>query len=197
MPTLNIKPSHKPIKNYYIELEKYAQFGEQNEGTVRAAFQNLLQHCCGQSDLTLLCEKTDYTPEKRRVTPDGEIVDTYSNQSFPFYTYDEDGTNRRENITDWALTEFRRHYSDGTITKWDIFHYTYGLLHHPTYREKYQANLKRDLPHIPTPLAPLDRGVAADFWEFANAGALLADLHVNYESQPEYSDLKFIGLTQF
>ena len=31
----------------------------------------------------------------------------------------------------------------------DIFHYIYGILHHPDYREKYQANLKRDLPHIP------------------------------------------------
>ena len=120
-------------------------------------------------------------------------------QCFPFYTYDEDGTNRRENITDWALAEFRNRYSDDTITKWDIFHYTYGLLHHPTYRKKYQANLKRDLPHIPTPLAsnppisPLIKGagIAADFWGFANAGAQLADLHVNYESQPEYSDLKF------
>ncbi|MYA69274.1 N-6 DNA methylase, partial [Candidatus Poribacteria bacterium] len=50
-------------------------------------------------------------------------------QSFPFYTYDEDGTNRRENITDWALAEFRNHYGDDTITKWDIFHYNYGLLH--------------------------------------------------------------------
>ena len=110
-------------------------------------------------------------------------------QSFPFYTYDEDGTNRRENITDWALTEFQTHYGDDNITKWDIFHYTYGLLHHPGYREQYQENLKRDLPHIPTPLAPLDRGVAADFWEFAKAGARLADIHVNYESQPEYDKL--------
>ena len=106
-----------------------------------------------------------------------------SNQSFPFYTYDEDGTNRRENITDWALAEFRNHYSDRTITKWDIFHYTYGLLHHPIYREKYQANLKRDLPHIP---------FAEDFWGFANAGAQLADLHVTYESQPEHDKLKLI-----
>ena len=104
-------------------------------------------------------------------------------QCFPFYTYDEDGTSRRENITDWALAEFRTLYNDDTITNWDIFHYTYGLLHHPTYREKYQVNLKRDLPHIP---------FAEDFWGFANAGAQLADLHVNYESQPEYSDLKFI-----
>ena len=104
-------------------------------------------------------------------------------QSFPFYTYDEDGTNRQENITDWALTEFRTHYGDDTITKWDIFHYNYGLLHHPAYREKYEANLKRDLPHIP---------FAEDFWGFANAGAQLADLHVNYESVPKYDKLKYI-----
>ena len=36
-------------------------------------------------------------------------------QCFPFYTYDEDGTNRRsENITDWVLAEFRTHYRDDT-----------------------------------------------------------------------------------
>ena len=106
---------------------------------------------------------------------------TGDSQSFPFYTYDEDGTNRQENITDWALSEFRTHYGDDSITKWDIFHYNYGLLHHPTYREKYEMNLKRDLPHIP---------FAEDFWGFANAGAALADLHVNYESVPKYDGLK-------
>ena len=98
-------------------------------------------------------------------------------QCFPFYFYDEDGTNRRENITDWALENFRARYGDDTITKWDIFHYTYGILHHPEYRERYAADLKRDLPHIP---------YADDFWAFANAGARLAELHVNYEAQPEY-----------
>ena len=103
-------------------------------------------------------------------------------QCFPFYIYDEDGTNRRENITDWALTAFRTHYRDDTITKWDIFHYNYGLLHHRDYREKYEVNLKRDLPHIP---------FAKDFWGFAKAGARLAEIHVNYESQPEY-ELKFV-----
>ena len=104
-------------------------------------------------------------------------------QCFPFYIYDEDGTNRCENITDWALTAFRTHYKDGTITKWDIFHYTYGLLHHPEYREKYEANLKRDLPHIP---------FAEDFRGFAEAGKRLAEIHVNYESQSEYDGLKFV-----
>ena len=98
-------------------------------------------------------------------------------QSFPLYTYDEDGSNRRENITDWALNEFREHYADDSIDKWAIFHYVYGLLHHPGYREKYEANLKRELPRIP---------FAPDFWAFANAGKRLAELHVNYEDQDEY-----------
>ncbi|MDB5032858.1 MAG: hypothetical protein JWQ98_99, partial [Chlorobi bacterium] len=98
-------------------------------------------------------------------------------QSFPFYTYDEDGTNRRENITDWALGEYRARYGDETITKWEIFHYIYALLHHPEYRERYAANLKRDLPRIP---------YAPEFRAFVPAGERLADLHVNYESAAEY-----------
>jgi len=100
-----------------------------------------------------------------------------SAQCFPFYTYDEDGSNRRENITDWALAQFRSHYADDAIGKWDIFHYVYALLHHPAYREKYAANLRRSLPRIP---------FAPEFWPFAQAGARLAELHVAYESQPEF-----------
>ncbi len=98
-------------------------------------------------------------------------------QCFPFYIYDEDGSNRRENITDWALAQFREHYKDANITKWDIFHYTYALLHHPAYRERYQVNLKRDLPHIP---------YASKFWEFVEAGKRLANIHIHYEDQPQY-----------
>jgi predicted helicase len=98
-------------------------------------------------------------------------------QCFPFYTYNEDGTNRRENITDWALERFRSHYKDKSITKWDIFHYVYAVLHHPLYRERYAANLKRELPRIP---------FAPDFKSFADIGKRLAEIHVNYEQQPEY-----------
>lgn len=98
-------------------------------------------------------------------------------QCFPFYTYDEDGTNRTENITDWALQQFRNHYQDPTITKWDIFHYTYSLLHHPDYQKRYAANLKRELPRVP---------FAPQFYPFATAGKRLAEIHINYEKQPEY-----------
>ena len=79
-------------------------------------------------------------------------------QSFPFYIYNENGTNRRENISDWVLETFQNYYENESITKWDIFYYNYGILHHPDYRDKYQENLKRSFPHIP---------FADDFWAFA------------------------------
>ena len=59
-----------------------------------------------------------------------------------------------ENITDWALDQFRSHYADKSITKWDIFHYVYAVLHHPEYRERYAANLRRELPRIPFASVP-------------------------------------------
>ncbi len=107
-------------------------------------------------------------------------------QCFPFYTYDEDGTNRQENITDWALAQFRTHYRDDRISKWDIFHYVYAILHHPRYRERYQANLKRDLPRLPYPENPDDPVNPDRFWKFVQAGARLAKIHVGYEEMPVY-----------
>jgi len=100
-------------------------------------------------------------------------------QCFPFYTYNEDGNNRQENITDWALGEFREQYGDG-VTKWDIFYYVYALLHYPAYRERYAENLKRELPRIPLAVA------ASDFPAYVDIGLKLADLHLHYETVEEY-----------
>ena len=103
-----------------------------------------------------------------------ETLPQGASQCFPFYIYDEEGTNRRKNITNWALAQYREHYRDDTIGKWDIFHYVYALLNHPDYRERYEANLKRDLPRLPyTP----------DFWGFAKAGQRLGEIHVGYEDR--------------
>ena len=106
-----------------------------------------------------------------------DLLPQGGSQCFPFYTYDEGGGNRRENITDWALEQFRARYQDETIGKWDLFHHVYGLLHHSQYRERYQVNLKRDLPHLP---------YAPDFWGFAKAGRQLGEIHIGYEDMDEY-----------
>ncbi|MBL9218739.1 MAG: hypothetical protein JNG82_09645 [Opitutaceae bacterium] len=98
-------------------------------------------------------------------------------ECFPLYTYDADGGHRRDNVTDWALEQFKAQYPKAKITKKDIFHYVYAVLHHPAYREKYAANLRRELPRIP---------FAPDFAAFAKAGEKLAALHTGYETQKEF-----------
>jgi len=124
------------------------------------------------------------------------------------------GKLRRDNITDWALGQFQARYGPD-VTKRDIFHYVYGLLHSPQYRERYKENLKRELPRIPLveagPLAPNNGGTGeeagstataggtspltppllgargpAPFRAFVEAGAALAALHIGYEQAEEY-----------
>jgi predicted helicase len=114
------------------------------------------------------------------VLPDLHLVGAGAGtECFPYYTYAEDGSNWRENITDWALAQFQaKHGPD--VTKWDIFHHVYALLHHPQYRERYAENLKRDLPHI-----PLLHRVEA-FQACVEIGKRLMELHLHYEQAREY-----------
>jgi len=119
----------------------------------------------------------------------------------PFWRYE--GGQRVDNITDWAHTEFLRHYGakadkllfngkpveaawpdpthdrkgkplpiKPTISKEQIFHYCYAVLHDPLYREKYAQNLKREFPRIP---------FYKDFWQWATWGEALMGLHIGYE----------------
>lgn len=62
--------------------------------------------------------------------------------------------------------------------KEDIFYYVYGILHCPSYREKYQNDFKKALPRIPF----VER--YEDFVAFMKAGRELGDLHCNYEECP-------------
>ena len=98
-------------------------------------------------------------------------------ECLPLYRYDDAG-NRTDNITDWALDQFKKQYQPGrakqsrSITKEAIFRYVYGVLHDPAYREEYAQNLKREFPRIP---------FYADFWQWADWGKELVDQHIGYE----------------
>ena len=145
-----------------------------------------------------------------------------SSQCFPLYHFDEDPNGhkssehfeRRDNITAKALALFQSFYDDDRITREDIFHYVYALLHHPAYRTRYAENLKRELPRIPFvgvsarakadapadffPLASIEtmRGNAKPdhdpkasarlFHVLAATGKKLSGLHINYESAKEF-----------
>ena len=68
----------------------------------------------------------------------------------------------------------------GDITDDDVFHYVYGALHSPEFREHYESNLKKEAPRVP--MAP-DR---ATFDAYRAAGAELMELHIDYETVEPY-----------
>lgn len=115
--------------------------------------------------------------------PDFHLVGAAATaQCLPLYRYDTNG-DRIDNITDWGLNQFQTHYSNLEITKIDIFHYVYAVLHHPAYRTKYELNLKREFPRIP---------FYDNFQQWAAWGKQLMDLHINFETAEPY-DLERIG----
>lgn len=97
-------------------------------------------------------------------------------QCLPLYRYDKEGK-RIDNITDWGIKQIQTHYQDSTITKIDIFHYTYAVLHNPAYRSKYELNLKREFPRLP---------YYENFPKWVNWGKQLMEIHINYETVTPY-----------
>ena len=88
---------------------------------------------------------------------------------------------RIDNISDTALDAFRWHYGIKKITKDEIFDYVYGILHSPRYREQFANDLSKMIPRIP---------FAPNFYAFVKAGAVLAYLHLNYETCKQYPDIE-------
>ncbi len=89
------------------------------------------------------------------------------------------GARRKDNITDSILMLYRQS-SGQQVVKDDIFYYTYGVLHDPTYRSEHAADLKKMLPHVPTP----ERRERFD--QLVAIGRTLADLHLTYEDAKPY-----------
>lgn len=130
-------------------------------------------------------------------------LDTYGGiQCFPLYYYEKRSAyqptlfdtgneeyTRKDGITNFILERCRESYGP-KVTKEDIFYYVYGLLHSPDYRKAFAADLKKMLPRIPLVEKP------ADFWAFSKAGRALADLHLNYETQPACGEVVVEGAEQ-
>lgn len=129
--------------------------------------------------------------------PDLELMEKA--QCFPLYYYEKRNAyqatlfdtgneeyTRKDGITSFILERCRESYGP-KVTKEDIFYYVYGLLHSPDYRKVFAADLKKMLPRIPLVEKP------ADFWAFSKAGRTLADLHLNYETQPACGEVVVEG----
>ncbi len=118
--------------------------------------------------------------------PNLHTIDT--GQCFPFWLYERDehaeadllgernpGYRRLDAITDYSLQQFLSAYPLEPVSREDIFHYVYGLLHSEDYRSRFRANLAKELPRIPC-VKPVE-----DYRAFRDAGKRLGELHVGYE----------------
>ena len=90
-----------------------------------------------------------------------------------------DGRKRVSNLNPTAVRRFKDELGADT-TDDDVFHYVYGALHSPGFRERYESNLKKEAPRVP--MAP-DR---ASFDAYRDAGAELMELHIGYETVEPY-----------
>jgi len=104
------------------------------------------------------------------------LVGGGSTQCFPLYRFNE---NEKiiDNIKDWALSKFRRHYKNNKINKIDIFHYVYGVLNNPHYKNKYKKELSNYEARIP---------LYKNFTKWEKFGKDLMDLHTKFEEAPPY-----------
>jgi len=96
-------------------------------------------------------------------------------QGIPLFIHN--GKELVQNVTDWGLRSFRERYQDKKIDREAIFHYVYAVFHSREYCQKYEINLKRELPRIP---------FYDDFWQWAKWGEELMRLHLNYETIKPY-----------
>src|SRR5437867_530431 len=76
--SLDLKPSHASVKDYYDTLHQFGQLYIDHEGAVRSAFQDLLAKC-GRKAKPPLTLVPEYRIERARssVIVDGALVDLY------------------------------------------------------------------------------------------------------------------------
>ncbi len=77
MDKLNLKPTHKPVQNYYEALRQFKTIGVAHEGAVRSAFQTLLEHCGRQFGWKLVPEWAVRKNSGHPIRVDGALVDEY------------------------------------------------------------------------------------------------------------------------
>ena len=159
-----VKSTYRPFTKKYLYFDKHfnAIPFQQPQIFPNSGDENKAIWIKSGVDAADFCIAVKYIPD---------VLTNGGSQCLPLYRYDNEG-NRIDNITDWGLEQFQKHYKDTSITTKDIFHYTYAVLHNPEYRQKYEIYLKREFPRLP---------FYDDFFQWVNWGMLLMDLLIFYE----------------
>lgn len=77
MKKLNLKSTHKPIRDYYQALAQYNQLDITHEGAVSNPFAFLLATYAKKAGVTLEPQHAIRSPKGNRIVIDGAIIDQY------------------------------------------------------------------------------------------------------------------------
>ncbi len=72
---LNITTKHQAIRTYYTELSQFNRLDKDQEGTLKIAFQHLLERCAHQCQWTLVQQQTLKRPTNKHIRLDGVLID--------------------------------------------------------------------------------------------------------------------------
>ena len=74
---MNLKPTHKIVRDYYSELKEYQELGITHEGAVSAAFQKILESCGCQKNWKLVTQHRMTSRKKTQIAVDGALLDKF------------------------------------------------------------------------------------------------------------------------
>lgn len=180
-----VAAAHRPFGRQFMYFDR--RLNEMVNLTKRmfptAAHGNVVISCTGVTDRKgFSCLVTEHVPSMH-------LTDT--GMCYPLYHYEErggtsadlfeatatDDFTRHDGISEWALDKFRARYNDVSISREDIFWYTYGVLHSPEYRQRFNSDLQKTHPRLP---------MVGNFRAFCEAGRILGTLHLNFDSAEPY-----------
>jgi hypothetical protein len=74
---ITLKPSHQPVRAYYLALAQLANVGAQHETAVREAWHRLIETCAGPLHWTLVREYALARPSGASLRLDGALLDEF------------------------------------------------------------------------------------------------------------------------
>lgn len=173
--TLIKRIAYRPFDNLFIYYD-VRKIERARESVMRNFFKENIGLITARSNKSSLECSHFYVSNTMSEAKCGER--TTQSSIFPLYLYSTnvDGTEERIpnlNQAEWA--KFNKAVGEATTPEM-LLSYIYGVLHSPSYRERYQEFLKIDFPRIPLPIGE------KEFLRIGEIGQQLMDLHLMHNT---------------
>ena len=206
-PSWNIATAKADLDNEIIENRidyrpfdiRWTNYTGNSNGVMGRARYKINRHIIGKGNLTLVTCRQLSTFDFQHIFVTTHISDLNSislqskEQSyvFPLYLYPTDGEEqlgetRKSNLDEKIWGKIDKSAKLKTTPE-QVFDYIYGVLHTPSYREKYREFLKIDFPRIPYPENK------EEFERIVSIGNKLRKLHLMEEIPPQATSFDIEG----